>query len=220
LNQQITTDRDHEPTEIDARQRAGHPVGVDGPRQRDEQHGRQRPSGEPYPAAIVLARSGFAHHRSRSNVAADGALSAAAEFHHTGLRYYEHRIVNSGVAFDRTLLGDPLGPKGDGGYLRLMWDAGGEHALTLDAAVERRFGNIYQAISNSAVDESDFHFIVLEHKPAEWRRRVVGTWVIHPAGRRRITLQAGYERVRNFNFSDGAHRNGVMASAAFDLLRW
>jgi hypothetical protein len=157
---------------------------------------------------------------SLQNVAADGALSAAAEFHHTGLRYYEHRIFNSGVAFDRTLLGDPLGPKGDGGYLRLMWDAGGEHALTLDAAVERRFGNIYQAISNSAVDESDFHFIVLEHKPAEWRRRVVGTWVIHPAGRRRITLQAGYERVRNFNFSNDANRNNVMAAATFDLLRW
>jgi hypothetical protein len=154
------------------------------------------------------------------NVAGGGALSATAEFHHTGLRYYEHRIFNSGIAFDRTLLGDPLGPKGDGGYLRLVWDAGGEHVVTVDAAVERRLGDIYQAESNAAVHERDFHFFVLVPKPAEWRRRVVGTWVIHPDGRRRITLQAGYERVRNFDFSTDANRSGVMASAAFDLLRW
>ena len=63
-------------------------------------------------------------------------LSTAVEFHHTGLRYYQHSPYTTGIAFNRVLIGDPLGKQADGGYWRLLWDDGGASTFTLDAAIE------------------------------------------------------------------------------------
>jgi len=156
---------------------------------------------------------------SLANLGDGGALSGTAEFHHTGIRYYEHRVFNSGVAFDRALIGDPLGPKGDGGYLQLRWDRGGASTFTVDGAIERRSGNVYTAVSNLDVGESDFHFERLEAKPAEWRRRIVASWVLN-APNRRLTVDAGFERAANFAFVGGATRNNVLAAATLEWSWW
>lgn len=145
--------------------------------------------------------------------------SLAGEFHHTGLRYYEHNPYTSGIAFNRTLIGDPLGPQGNAGYLRLTRDDGGASSFTLDGAIERRGGDVWGTASKGvSPHEYDFHFVRLETKPNEWRHRVMGTWTYRPTANWRASLQAGYERVHNFGFVYGDGRNNFLASATLELL--
>ncbi len=148
-------------------------------------------------------------------------LTFAGEFHHTGLRYYMHNPFTSGIAFNRTLLGDPLGPKGDGGYARLGWDAGRASSFTLDAAIERRLGSLYTAlVDGEAPHETNFRFAVIEPKPDEWRHRVVGTWQYRPNANWRGSIVGGYERASNYAFVNDATRNGLVLSAMFEYFQW
>jgi hypothetical protein len=148
----------------------------------------------------------------------DGSISAALEYHHTGLRYYEHLPFTSGLTFNRVLLGDPLGPKGNGGYTRISWDGGGRQALVVDASLERRSGDVYDTQSVGP-ESSHFHFVKVRSFPAEWRYRAVASWTYRASADRRVKLQAGYERARNFNFVQDATRNGFLASAIVEIYR-
>lgn len=143
------------------------------------------------------------------------------EFHHTGIRYYKHRPFTTGIAFNRTLLGDPLGPKGDGGYARLGWDAGRANSFTIDGSIERRLGDLYTAVVDGvAPHETNFRFVVIEPKPNEWRHRIVGTWQYRPDAHWRGSLIGGYEKAGNFAFVQDATRNGFLMSAMFEYFQW
>jgi hypothetical protein len=150
----------------------------------------------------------------------DGRLSAAAEYHHTGLRYYTHTVFSSGLAFNRTLLGDPLGNQGNGGYMRLALDADGGNRLTLDAALERR-GDDQYATTSDVVNghESNFRFVLIKTNPAEWRQRIVGGWQVDEGRAWRTTLHGGYERVTNFGFVDGGRRNNFVGDVTVEWTR-
>jgi len=76
------------------------------------------------------------------------------------------------------------------------------------------------AVDGVSPHETNFRFVVLEKKPMEWRHRVTGTWEYRPAAKWRASLQAGYERVHNFDFVYAANRNSFLASAAIELLSW
>lgn len=143
-----------------------------------------------------------------SDLGGDGALSAAWEFHHTGLRYYKHGVFRSGMAFNGTLFGDPLGNQGNGTYLRLTWDRGGRRTWALNVAVERRTGDEYGAVSEGP-DEDNFRFIRLNAYPAEWRQRVDATWRIDRTTSA-VSLTGGYERVRDFEFKSRDNRHHVL----------
>jgi hypothetical protein len=153
------------------------------------------------------------------NVADDGALSANAEYHHTGVRFYEHKPFTSGLTFNRTLMGDPLGNEADGAYLRLSWDRGGAGSLRVDGAIERRYGNLLDTRTSNPHEDA-FHFITLVGYPPEWRRRIVSTWSYRATNDRRYSVQLGYERVRDFEFVAGASRNNVLGSFSVELLHW
>jgi hypothetical protein len=156
---------------------------------------------------------------SLQNLAGDGALSGTFEFHHTGLRFYQHTIFRTGMAFNGTLLGNPLGNDANGAYLRLRWDEGRQNALTIDAAVERRDGDLYRTQSDPPNDDN-FRFERLENNPAEWRERVVTSWMRDdPRGGRRTTLQLGLERVQNFAFAGGRTRTNFLIGATVDAYR-
>jgi hypothetical protein len=150
----------------------------------------------------------------------NGAFSASAEYHHTGLRYYKHAVFTSGVAFNRSLIGDPLGNQGDGGYARLVADAGALNAFTLDAAYERRGGDVYGAtVNGDAAHESNFRFVLLESRPAERRQRLVGGWEFRQTENWRGAIHGGFERVRNFAFVQGARRNNFLADLTVSWFR-
>jgi hypothetical protein len=145
-----------------------------------------------------------------------GAASAAWEYHRTGLRFYKHGVFLSGMTFNGTLFGDPLGNQGDGGYMRLGWDRGGTRRLGLDVALERRDGDSYRALSDGP-DEDNFRFQMYQSVPAEWRSRVIGSYRFGPAGEFAIT--GGFERVRDFAFVRGDNRNNYLIGVALGSFR-
>lgn len=148
-----------------------------------------------------------------------GALAATAEFHHTGLRYYEHHTFLSGITFNRTLLGDPLGPQGDGAYLRLRRDAGGTQTWRLEAAVERRGGDIWATTAEGIKDEH-FRFVLERHQPAEWRHRLALQWSLAPSPTQNLSLQGSVERVRDAGFVSGATRVNTLGAVQWTWLAW
>ncbi len=149
----------------------------------------------------------------------DGALSATGEFHRTGLRYYRHTPFTSGVTFNRSLLGDPLGPEGDGANLRIRFNRGGRQSWKLDAAIERRSGDVWSTTSQEP-NASNFHFVLDEAKPAEWRHRAQLEWTLRVKSEQRLTVQAGVESVRNFGFANGANRVNSIAGIQYAWLAW
>lgn len=144
---------------------------------------------------------------SMHDLAPDGSLSAAWEFHHTGLRFYKHGVFRSGLTFNGTLFGDPLGTQGNGSYLRLSWDPGQARSLTTTVAVERRTGDSYNAVSVGP-NEEDYHFERLEAFPPEWRTRLDATYQFRWRTRD-LSMRAGWERVRDFAFLSGNRRHNV-----------
>jgi len=141
---------------------------------------------------------------------ASGRLRASVEYHHTGIRYYEHEQFQSGQTLHHVLTGDPLGPNGQGGYLYLDWFRSVRTPLGLQLAVERRSDDQY-----AFVPEPNFGFTRIESRPKEWRGRALASWQLLP-DRRQVggLVQLGYERTRNFNFVDGNDRNGFLARVA------
>jgi hypothetical protein len=156
-----------------------------------------------------------------AQLGAESNLSTAVEFHHTGIRYYKHGVFTSGIAFNRVLIGDPLGNQADGGYWRLAWDAGGASTVTLDAAVERRGGDDYNAIvDGTPPNETNFRFVKLQARANEFRHRAGVTWLYRAPTRWRGSLEAAYEHAANYAFVGGASRNGFLLSAGVELLPW
>ena len=148
---------------------------------------------------------------SLSDLGPEGALSATAEFHHTGLRFYKHGVFLSGMTFNGTLFGDPLGNQADGGYLRLEWDRGSVARIRLDGAIERRDGDSYRALSDGP-DEDNFRFQMYQSVPAEWRYRAMATW--RTKWRRDyLTFGAGVERVHDADFVKDKRRTNFLVTA-------
>lgn len=159
---------------------------------------------------------------SLSHVGPLANLSTAVEYHHTGVRYYKHGVFTSGVTFDRTLIGDPLGPQGNAGYLRLGWDAGGRTALTINAAAERRGGDFYEALVDTTARgrQINFRFLVRDARPSERRNRVVVNWLTRSETGWRMSVEAGVERVANWESLAGQDRTNATAGVKFEVVRW
>ena len=139
-----------------------------------------------------------------------GRLRASVEYHHTGIRYYEHEQFTSGQTLHHVLTGDPLGPNGQAGYLYLDWFESQQHRAALQLAFERRSNDQY-----AFVPEPNFGFKRIEVRPTEWRGRLVGSWRLLPdQGQLGGLVQFGYERVRNFDFIEGNGRNSFLARVA------
>ena len=135
-----------------------------------------------------------------------GSLRGSLEYHHTGVRYYEHEQFLSGQTVHHVLTGDPLGPDAQGVYANLDWSSSAFSRLGLQLALERRSGDQYVFIP-----EPHYGFRRTYLSPREWQGRVVGTWQLLPKRNRLGALaQLGYERTRNFDFVAGDNLNGFL----------
>ena len=145
-----------------------------------------------------------------------GRLVARLEYHQTGIRYYTHTDFSSGVQQQGNLLGDPLGPRGLGGYATLDAEAGRFGRVKVSAAHEVRSGNLYRsAASDSTL--SDFHFEQIVHRPGEHRTRVGVEWRTAPVDSRWCTtIGFGAERVRNADFVADHRRLNSMARVSIE----
>lgn len=154
---------------------------------------------------------------SLNDLGPDGTVSAAWEYHHTGIRFYKHGEFMSGMTFNGTLFGDPLGNQGDAGYMRLTWDRGGTRRVTLNVAHERRDGDSYRALSDGP-NEDNFRFEMYQSVPAEWRTRLEGTYRFIWQGSD-VALMGGFERARNFGFVQGDNRNNYLVGLSLGAFR-
>jgi hypothetical protein len=143
-------------------------------------------------------------------LAPSGRLRASVEYHHTGIRYYEHEQFQSGQTLHHVLTGDPLGPNAQGAYLFLDWFRSVQRPLSVQCAVERRSNDQY-----AFIPEPNFGFRRTESRPKEWRARALVGWQLLPDQAQAGGLvQLGYERTRNFDFLVGNDRNGFLARVA------
>jgi hypothetical protein len=134
-----------------------------------------------------------------------GRVRLTAEYRTTGLRYYTHGYYKSGYTLERQLLGDPLGPKAQGGYLATdIRRAATRYRVEL--AHEIRSGDLWGTVSTTP-DDSDFRFFILEHHPAERRWRLSGriSAPLRTSGLR-MEVGAGLERASKFAFDENDSR--------------
>lgn len=144
----------------------------------------------------------------------NGALSGRVEFHHTGIRYYEHHQFTSGQTLRGVLIGDDLGPDAMGGYATLRWIATPRSRVELDGAVEQRKHDEYEILP-LPIPQFKFHRTL--ERPREARLRAVLAWHFLARENGWGTLaQAGYERTRNFDFVDGIDRNGFLGRVGIE----
>ena len=143
-------------------------------------------------------------------LSASGRVRASLEYHHTGIRYYEHHQFTSGQTVHQTLTGDPLGPDAQGAYGNLDWYVSLQQRLGIQVAAERRSNDQYMFIP-----EPNFGFRKVEVRPKEWRARAIANWQLLPEqGQLGAQVQLGVERTRNFDFIRGSNRNGVLGRVA------
>ena len=143
----------------------------------------------------------------------DGRLSGSLEYHHTGIRYYEHHQFTSGQTLRGTLLGDPLGPDASGGYANLRWVPSPRDRVTLTGALERRSHDEYELLP---LPPPQFRFSKTLDRPKEWRTRAVATWRRFGAGGFGTLAELGYEHVRNYDFAAGVERDNWAARAGVE----
>lgn len=146
----------------------------------------------------------------------DGRLAASVEYHHTGDRYYEHAQFLSGQTSRRVLIGDPLGPVGEGAYANLDWYHRSDKRLSIQLAWERRSNDQFKYWSDPL---PKFGWSLVDIRPKEFRERIIIGWRELPARRRfGASAQVGYERVQNFGFAEGAGRNNFLARLGIDAM--
>jgi hypothetical protein len=155
-----------------------------------------------------LEDGGYLGGAALSCVFACGRVGVRAEYHQTGIRYYTHTdypMTRSGF-----LLGDPLGPRGNGGYLTVDGDMGKAGRLMVQGAFEARSGNQYGSISDNAHDDG-FRFALLTRRPSEKRSRLLASWSGKEDSRLTVRVTAGAERVSDFTFVAGQDRTNWLA---------
>jgi hypothetical protein len=145
-----------------------------------------------------------------------GKVRLVAEYHSTGLRYYTHALYTSGYTLERQLIGNPLGPEGQAGHLSMEIGRGSTR-VSLSAAHEIRSGDIWGTVSTTP-DDTDFRFVILEHRPAERRWRLTASASGgRPDSRLAPRIGLGLERVDRFRFQEGAARNNFLIEGGIDI---
>jgi hypothetical protein len=138
-------------------------------------------------------------------------FSTSFEYHHTGLRYYEHQTYTSGQTLRETLTGDPLGPDATGSYATLEWQPTSRHTLQLELAIERLSNDQYTVVPV-------FTFVRTEGRPKERRQRAMLRWVSEPMPHNvNVLAGLGVERETNFDFVVGQNRLDGLAQVG---LQW
>lgn len=142
-----------------------------------------------------------------------GAGRLEAEFQHTGLRYYQHGQFQSGVTVDGTIIGLPLGPRGDALLARFRWDPAAAWTLAVTGALEQRSGDHYT--TQFGENDSGWTFLKTADRPEERRGRLLVEWTrLLAGGDARLELEGGVEQVGNHDFVAGASRMNGLARVA------
>lgn len=144
----------------------------------------------------------------------DGTFQLDGEWHHTGLRYYQHEQFTSGVTLHDRMLGDALGPRGEAIYGTVTWSPSVVQAIALRGAFEHRSNDQYILVSDGP-DSQGFRFEKVQTLPKEHRQRLTLEWSAGSGVRGlRSVVEAGVENVDQFDFNAFEGRvNGLLRLA-------
>lgn len=144
-----------------------------------------------------------------------GRLALRAEYHHTAPLIYRHSTWKTGYTLNGRSMGDPIGPAADGGYLTLY--------------VRPSPG--YNGRAGVAFEDFDSSTFATEPSPDGGGSRIFKDVAgIHERRYRLLAgfewmrnknwgadLEAGYERISNYNFAAGVSRNNGYAEVKLTL---
>jgi hypothetical protein len=119
-----------------------------------------------------------------------GQFSLRAEWHNTSLRLYEHAQFRSGVTYREHLIGNPLGPNAQAGYLTMGWQRSPLDAVELALASERRDPSQYTVTTSDPRDRG-FQFVRLTDDP-DIRRTRLTTSVTRSLGLGSLRVTLGH----------------------------
>ncbi len=143
------------------------------------------------------------------------SLSAQVSWHATGIRFYEHHLVQNGIASRRFLLGDDLGRDANGVYVSARLEPRSGLALTLDGATELRRDDRYEGayVKPGAQQLVFTRTAVGTHERRH--RLVLGAELRSPDGRGGVMLRAGGESVGTTTPAGlaGTTRHGVVEAS-------
>ena len=142
------------------------------------------------------------------NIGSSEAWTLRSEFHHTGIRYYEHAQYTSGQTVRQVLIGDPLGPNALGSYLELRRDLDPRRSISFQSAWEWRSDDQYIGFQKPG---GSIGFQRTQVLPKETRLRGILTFASQsPLEGFGGIAQVGLERTTNVNFSVGQNKIGAL----------
>ena len=151
-------------------------------------------------------------------ISSDGLWSLEAEFHHTGIRFYEHHQFTSGQTLRQIITGDPLGPDAYGSYAQLIRDLGARRTISFQGAWERRRNDQYASIEDA---QGHLKFIRTYVHPKETRLRAVARFEDNaPKSGLGVLFEVGIERTLNFAFVEGSSKWGALGRAGLEYRFW
>lgn len=164
----------------------------------------RQPAGGYWEDAIWVA--GLEHH----GLGPEGRLDLRLEGRHTGPNPHTHHQYTSGVTLDRRVIGDALGPDGEGLSLGVDWN-GTHHRTRLTLAMERYRSDSANAMQIPGRGPWDWDWYRLTKGPDERRQRIMLDRRSPRSWRgRETTVMLGYERAIRFDFRDRPRHSAIM----------
>lgn len=164
----------------------------------------RQPAGGYWEDATWVA--GLEHH----GLGAEGRLDLRLEGRHTGPNPHTHHQYTSGVTLDRRVIGDALGPDGQGLSLAADWNAT-HHRTRLTLEMERYRSERANALPIPGRGPWDWDWYRLTNGPDERRQRIMLDRHQYRGWRgRETTLMVGYERALRFDFSQRTRHSAIL----------
>ncbi|GLC26728.1 capsule assembly Wzi family protein [Roseisolibacter agri] len=133
----------------------------------------------------------------------DGSLALDVQWHHTSLRLSQHYQFTDGLTYHGRIIGSPLGPAAQAGYVSLAWRPDVRTTWRLALAQEVRDSSQWRSRVTSA-DESGFDFVRVAPGVKEGRTRAsVESRRDAPGAGRGWFARAGLERATNAGYVRG-----------------
>lgn len=145
-----------------------------------------------------------------------GKKGLRLEYVHGSPFTYKHGSFDTGMALNRRLWGQELGPQGDGLYVTWTNMLSPDLLMSMSFHYERRDSDRLRQLQDP--DNTNRRLEVVEASPEEHRIRLMAaaSWSIKPW--LRLEPELGYEYVENFNFVSGTSQNNIMAGFRLSLL--
>lgn len=140
-----------------------------------------------------------------------GKMDLRLEYRHSSPFFYRHGAWVTGMALNRRIWGDELGPQADGAYATFSSDISRRTTLQTIFQYERRDSDLLTQAEDSR--SRNRHLTTLDARPEETRWAVLIGTEYELKKNWHLKGKVGFERIYGFNFSPGDDRNHGLVQA-------